>query len=135
MRRSSWTRTLAAIFAVWLALVLGDAGFVHHHCPMHDGALATATGSGAHAGGHATHGEPGDHRSPSPDGHHGCSCIGACSASSGAITLGTRPELPLATITSVASAAPSRDADSAPSQRPPFTLPFANGPPLPQRIA
>ena len=133
MRRSRWTRTLAAIFAVWLALVLGDAGFAHHHCPMHDGPVPTAMGtSGSHAA-HMAHGDQGDHGAPAPNGHHGCTCIGACSASSGAIALVAPPELPAATITDVADTGASSDRQVAPAQRPPFTLPFANGPP--QRIA
>src|SRR6476646_4341497 len=133
MRRSPWNRTLAAIFAVWLALVMGDAGFAHHHCPMHDGPTPAA-GSGGHAGGHVGgHAAHGNHDAPASGGHHACTCIGACSASSGAVALAEAPELPAAVVGDVGVAARDRDEMRAPSARAPFTLPFANGPP--QRIA
>ena len=127
MRRSLWNRTFSAIFAVWLALALGDAGFAHHHCPMHDGPLPPAAASaGAHQGGHASHG---DHGAPEPGGHHLCTCIGACSASSGAIARREPAELPAAVIAFVSDTAPDRGEITAPVPRAPFTLPFANGPP------
>jgi len=127
MRRSLWNRTLAAIFAVWLALALGDAGVAHHHCPMHDGALpSAASGSGGHAGGHASHG---NHGAPESGSHHLCTCIGACSAASGAAALAEPADIPTAVITFVSAATPGRGEVPAPAARPPFTLPFANGPP------
>lgn len=131
MRHSRWNRTLAAIFAVWLALVMGDTGFAHHHCPMHDGPMpAAASGSGAHAGGHASHR---DHDAPASGGHHACTCIGACSASSGTVAVAEAVELPAPVVACIAVATPERDDVRAPSARAPFTLPFANGPP--QRVA
>lgn len=131
MRRPLWTRTLSAIFAIWLALALGDAGFAHPHCPMHDGPVpSAASGSSGHQGGHAAHG---DHGAPEPGSHHLCTCIGACSASSGAIAPAEPTELPTAVIAFVSRATPDRGEILAPASRPPFTLPFANGPP--HRIA
>jgi hypothetical protein len=134
MRRSLWNRTLSAIFAVWLALVMGDAGFAHHHCSMHDGPLPTVSGSGmhgpAHADGHASHGE---HGTPASSGDHLCTCIGACSASSGAVALSEPTKLPAAVIICSAAAATDRSEIRPPSARAAFTLPFANGPP--RRIA
>jgi len=123
MRRSPWSRILSALFAAWLALVMGEASVVHHHCPMHDGpAPAAASGE---MGGHAGHGGGG-----APNGgHHACTCIGACNASS-AVTL-TRPaELPMPDVVVFAASAPERPTDSAPTARADFSLPFANGPPV-----
>jgi len=134
MRRSLWNRTLSAIFAVWLALVLGDAGFAHHHCSMHDGPLPAVSGSGMHGGAHADgHASHDGHGTPSSSGHHLCTCIGACSASSGAVALAEPTELPAAVIAYVASAATDHSEIRVPSARAPFLLPFANGPP--RRIA
>ena len=131
MRRSLWNRTLSALFAVWIALALGDAAFTHPHCPMHDGPQPSATpGSGAHMGGHGSHSDRG---APEPGGHHLCTCIGACSASTGAIALVAPAELPTVVIAFVGGAAPARGEISPPAARAPFTLPFANGPP--RRIA
>lgn len=122
MRRSPWTRLLSALFAVWLALVMGEAGFVHHHCPMHDGPLA-ATAAGDMAG-HAAHGGDG-----APNGgHHACTCIGACNASS-AVTLAPTAELPTPAVVLIEASAPDRSPRSVPAARAHFSLPFANGPP------
>lgn len=127
MRRSLWNRTLSAIFAAWLAFALGDAGFAHHRCPMHDGpSPPAASGGGTHQGGHASHGDRG---APEPGAHHLCTCIGACSASSGAIALREPAELPTAVIAFVSDSAPNHGEITAPVPRAPFTLPFANGPP------
>lgn len=129
MRRSRWNRTLSAIFAVWLAFASGDAGFAHHHCPMHDGPVpAAASAGGVHGGAHASHGE---HGAPQPGGHHLCTCIGTCSASSGAVALAEPAALPTALVSFVRGAPPAGGERSAPAPRAPFTLPFANGPPLP----
>jgi hypothetical protein len=122
MRRSPWSRLLSALFAVWLALVMGEAGFVHHHCPMHDGPLAaTATGGMA---GHVGHGNGG-----APNGgHHACTCIGACNASS-AVTLAPTPALPIPEVVLIEAATPDGWPRAVPAARADFSLPFANGPP------
>ena len=126
MRHSPWTRILSAIFAVWLALVMGEAGFVHHHCPMHDGPAAAAAGAPMmdHTG----------HRVAPNGGHHACTCIGDCSASS-AVTLAPAAELPIPDVLLVAAATPDRPSDTAPASRADFSLPFANGPPVSPAIA
>jgi len=121
--------------AIWLVLVLGDAGFAHHHCPMHDGPMpSTMSGTGmhgaGHAGGHGSHGEDG---TPSPGGQHLCTCIGACAASSGAVALAAPTDLAVDSVAEVAVAVPEHGESQAHPPRAPFTLPFANGPPL--RIA
>jgi hypothetical protein len=125
MRRSSWTRIFSAIFAVWLALVMGEAGFIHHRCPMHDGPAPSAAGAMA---AHAGHGDVPN------GGHHACTCIGACNASS-AVTLVRATELPIPDVVLVAAAAPERPSDTAPAPRADFSLPFPNGPPVSPAIA
>ena len=135
MHRSRCSRILSAIFAIWLALVMGDAGVAHHHCPMHDGPMPSAMSgggmhSGGHAAGHASHGEDGPR---SPDGQHLCTCIGACAASTGVAAIAEPTELPAASVTYAAVRAPERSEAEARPSRAAFTLPFANGPP--QRIA
>ena len=132
MRRSPWNRTLSAIFAVWLALVMGDAGFAHHHCPMHDGPMPSAMSGGEmHGAGHgASHLSHGDDGTQTPDGQHLCTCIGACAGSTGAaVAFATPTELPAARISYVAATAPERGELQAHPHRAAFTLPFANGPP------
>ena len=134
MPRSRWSRFLSAVFAVWLALVMGEAGLVHHRCPMHDGSDAGhATG---HVGAHQSHARAGashagqsDSDAPAGRGHHVCTCIGACSVSCGSAPLPIPALLPAATVafTTVAPAvSPMTAAAPAPV---PFALPFANAPP------
>ena len=116
------------MFALWLALVVGEAGFVHHDCPMHDGRLATAS---AHDHSHvaATRAEQSHGSGPAGDGHHVCTCIGACSAASGGIAVDAVPALPAERVARVAVAPAPDDPALLPLRRPPFALPFANGPP------
>lgn len=123
MRRSLLTRSLSALFAVWLALMMGDAGLVGHHCPTHDGAVAAAGAMDAHVG-HATHG---GHDAPN-GGHHRCTCLGACSASS-SVTLAGPVDVPVPMVVLFTAAAVDAPPASAPVARADFTLPFANGPP------
>jgi hypothetical protein len=122
MRRSPWTRILSAFFAVWLALVMGEAGVVHHHCPMHDGPAPGI--AGGDMAGHAAHGGQG-----APNGgHHACTCLGACSATS-AVTLVDTVGVPIPALVLAAAAAPDSAVRTAPAARAHFSLPFANGPP------
>ena len=114
---------------------MGDAGFAHHRCPMHDGPMLSAmSGNGMHGAGHTgsqpSHGEDG---APAPVGQHLCTCIGACNASAGAAAVAEPTELPAASVAYVAVTAPERSEAEAHPSRAAFTLPFANGPP--QRIA
>lgn len=119
---------MSAIFAVWLALVMGEASFVHHRCPMHDGPLPPAPANGdAHAStGHSAHH---GHGGSTGHGHHVCTCIGACSASGGDVALTQPAELPTVVIAFVATPAPRAAGEPGIPRHPPFTLPFANGPP------
>jgi hypothetical protein len=141
MLRAPWSRTLAAVFAVWLALVMGDAGFAHPHCAMHDGAVPATRAAAMHdpsvahdasahdmlaQGAHA-HGAP--DAPPAGHGDHVCSCIGACAASGSAAAIGRAIELPQARVAGFDAAAPRGDAVTRLPRRVPFALPYANGPP------
>ena len=121
MRRTPLTRVLAAMVAVWLALVLGEPGLVHHHCPMHDGGSASSA-----AAGHAAHGE--QHAPGGGHGRHLCTCVGACTASGAAAALVSSPEVPGAIVVA-ATCRPIPPAGAAAPPRRSFALPFANGPP------
>jgi hypothetical protein len=125
MRRSLWTRTVSALFAVWLALVMGEAGFAHHHCPMHDGPMPPAAGV-ATGGQHGAHGS---HDTPNGGEHHACTCLGACCVSNGAITLAAGPEIPAVAVGLPSATIPGAASIATPAARALFTLPFANGPP------
>lgn len=134
MRRAFWPRPLAALFAVWLALVMGDVGFVHPHCAMHDGPVPTAGAARdvhrAHdAPGHGALGHGDSDTPPAGHGDHACSCLGACTASSGAATIGRAPELPQAITATAETVTPAGEALTRAPDRAPFVLPFANGPP------
>jgi hypothetical protein len=136
MLRGFWSRPAAALFAVWLALVMGDVGFVHPHCAMHDGALPAHTtgamnhGSGAHDAGAISTQPLGDRDAP-PTGHgpHLCSCVGACSATGGAEAIGGETELPQTRVTAREVAVPAANATWHVRPRAPFSLPFPHGPP------
>ena len=131
MPRSRWSRLLSAVFAVWLALVMGEAGFVHHRCPMHDGAMPgqTATHAPAHMAHPASADADAGNGAPTNAGHHVCTCIGACNAACGALPLPTPGELALIVLRA-AAAAPAISPTTAAAATPvPFALPFANAPP------
>jgi len=130
-RRARWTRPVAALFALWFALVLGDPGLLHS-CPTHGGhgsANATASAGAEHQ--MATHAEHdasrhGDH------GHHGktgpCTCVGQCCAAPALVSLPAVP--PLHVPTAVALAEPTLHVAIEPAPASPASrLPFANGPP------
>jgi hypothetical protein len=121
MRRTLLTRALAAIMAVWLALVLGEPAALHHRCPMHDGPAPAAVDA-VHAG-HESHAPSSDH------GGHGCTCIGTCSAAGGIAALVANPGAVVA-LESRRVESPTPDHRAAPDARRAFALPFANGPPL-----
>ncbi|HEX8848861.1 MAG TPA: hypothetical protein VF761_04935 [Gemmatimonadaceae bacterium] len=130
MRRTPWTRLLAALMAVWLPVLLGEPGLLHHHCPMHDGtatAGASVTMHGAHAG-HGDHDASPESGAPHGE-HHACTCIGACSASGATATL---PAPIAASLEPIGTAHVGVPAEYATPARPrvPFALPFPNGPPV-----
>ena len=129
MRCPLWSRTLRAFFAIWLALVMGEAGFVHHHCPMHDGPLPAAHGSDSHASHEGHNAGHGQSDTSGHDGQHACTCIGACSIASGALAVEARPALPIAAIKHVEASAPRATNEFVVARRIPFAQPFPNGPP------
>ena len=119
MRRTPLTRALAAMMAVWLAVVLGEPAALHHHCPMHDGPAPAAMAHGGHA----------EHHAPAPEhGSHACTCLGTCSAGGTAAVPASAPAILASTAWSTAPA--PRDRRPLILPRRAFALPFANGPPV-----
>jgi hypothetical protein len=132
-------RSLAALFSLWFAMVLGDPG-VLHSCAMHGshGGHATATSSAVTSGHdmHASHGAHDVAHAPAPSNGRQpaktpapCTCIGHCCA----VTIAAPLTAPATLVVPVAVAEQRRPLDAsscdalpaAPDRR----LPFANGPP------
>ncbi|MES2523657.1 MAG: hypothetical protein V4617_13210 [Gemmatimonadota bacterium] len=145
MHRSPLRRFLTALWGCWFVLLVNEP-LLLHACPMHDGALAAATGAMAHgAATPSDHGAHGQH-APAPfavnasesapsapaqhdqGGSHHCSCLGHC-ASATAIALPERKafawlagiidvdDVPVLAVQNV-----SRDVE--------HLLPFATAPPV-----
>ena len=127
-RRARWTRPVAALFALWFALVLGDPGLLHS-CPMHGGhGSAHATASAGNEHGMTAHGEHG----ASHHGSHGktgpCTCVGQCCAAPALASLPTVAALVVPA--TIALAEPTLHVALEPAAvSPTLRLPFANGPP------
>ena len=138
-RRARWTRPVAALFALWFALVLGDPGLLHS-CPMHGGHALAGTAASAgmphHSAGNAEHAAM-DHttsqQATSHDAsHHGssgpCTCVGSCCVAPAIAPLPGVPAMHVpATVAHVEPAA--RVAFVVAPAAPDTRLPFANGPP------
>ncbi|MFL5561555.1 MAG: hypothetical protein ACJ79K_08780 [Gemmatimonadaceae bacterium] len=92
---------------------------------MHDGPTPGAAAT-VEGGAHAAHGS---HQAPNGGTPHCCTCLGACCASSGAVTLAAAPELPAPVIGLPSPSVVGAPRVAAPAARPIHTLPFANGPP------
>lgn len=100
----------------------GHAG--HAHAPQADVPQVHPTGT--HAPGTGVHGdaEPGHDDVPPP-----CTCVGSCPTSSGPATPTAPP--PVALAAAATTAAPATPSARRPApRRAPYTLPFANAPPL-----
>lgn len=120
MRRSPLHRIVAALFAVWIAVVIGDPG-VLHSCPEHGAHALTA----AH-GSHSAHHDAGhQHGSKS---HGGCTCVGSCCVTAAVGPLPTVATFAVATHIVPAVEQPRIGSDVA-FTSPDRLLPFANGPP------
>ena len=96
----------------------------HAHEPVHHGAAADHASAGDHlaalAGGHDAR----DESLPPP-----CTCVGSCPTSAGpSAPSGPAATAPAFQATVSAGTTPARD--RTPTRRAPYTLPFANGPPL-----
>jgi hypothetical protein len=129
----------AALFALWFAVVLGDAGMLHT-CAMHGGhgghgVTATPPLASSGHGRHMAHGtQPAAHQTapadaPQPDAPAPCTCIGHCCAVTVAAPLPTVGTIPVPVAVAEVRHpldAPSVEAPAAPDRR----LPFSNGPPI-----
>lgn len=146
MRRSWWSRSFAAIFAVWFAFLVAEPLTVMHQCPMHDGVMAMQNvgdvgpmhhvdmhGSAHHGSATHEHSVPGSHDPAHHTGHQ-CTCIGDCA---GVATVGL-PVQRAAFILAIETAA-TRDTGLPDYAYIPVAiqhlLPFQNGPPGVPRVA
>jgi hypothetical protein len=112
------SRTLAAVFSIWLAVSMVEPVQLHT-CPMHGG-LAIETGHVA--GDHSHHDRSGDRKS------HQCSCLGDCNSGSAPVGL---TEVRVSLLAPVPNAASRSEFGyrSPALVAPHFLLPFSNGPP------
>jgi hypothetical protein len=128
MRRTWWSRTCAALFAVWFTVNAVELAALHA-CELHEAPLASATASGAP---HTHHGHDGHHALGSDAGQPGdqtscCTCPADCNpVSPGA--------LPIATTGPVVATTATTDTGLPDYEYVPVAaahvLPFANGPPI-----
>ncbi len=125
--------SVAALFALWFAFVLGDPGMLHT-CAMHGGhgGHGTAPAAVAHDapmahGAHGTH-VPSPADAQHPDAPATCTCIGHCCAVTAAAPLPTLATVPVPVAVAKERHpldTPMVEAPAAPDRR----LPFSNGPP------
>jgi hypothetical protein len=122
-------RLAAAVFSIWFVLVMVEPAALHS-CPVHGDhgseSVAPAVESGAHAG----------HDAParSEHDHAGCTCPGTCAGAGSASAVPAAVIViapPPAARTTIGTHAALLRAPA----RPPFVLPFANGPPALPRPA
>jgi hypothetical protein len=126
MRRSSFGRAFAALFALWFAISLAEPAALHA-CPMHGAGSANAHAHSAMS----HHAAATEHSLPDSQnaGKH-CTCLGSCCASS------ANAAVP-ATAVSVEPVATYETERQTPTEiaraitASPFFLPYANGPPQP----
>ena len=135
-RRARWTRPVAALFALWFAVIIGDPGLLHA-CPMHGGhgvahAAASSTASKHHAATMHTTAATGDAVSHDASHHHGaantCTCVGQCCATPSLAPLPTVASLHVPATIALAEPV-QRVALQPATAAPDLRLPFANGPP------
>lgn len=133
MRRNWFFRTLASVFAVWLAICMVEPMQLHT-CAMHGGLVIEQTsGASSHsANSHhmAMHRTGQSDRDQGTDGQsHQCSCLGDCNGGSAPVGL-TAPVVSLAELAVVGHAVPDFDYASPRLIAAGFLLPFGNGPPI-----
>jgi hypothetical protein len=125
MRRPLWLRVVITVWAVWLGAMLAGPPELHA-CPVH-GDHASHQMSGADMADMAA--SAGHHGTPAHQPSSHCTCIGACcSAAPVAPPAGQVAEISVDEFTAVTPVAPMRE-DRAATPAPPYSLPFANGPP------
>ena len=116
-------RRLAALSALWFAIMM-MAGPLVHVCAMHDGAAAAAAEQvGDSHGGHGAHDQ-----APSESDCDHCTCLGDCAGATvlpaiASLADSGDPPFARATIIAVAALAPAAGSPS-------VKLPFSVGPPL-----
>jgi hypothetical protein len=132
VRRNWFFRSLASVFAVWLATCMVEPMQLHT-CAMHGGLVIEQTSS---AHGHAASGH---HMAMHRTGHsdqnqdtdsqsHQCSCLGDCNGGSAPVGL-TASAAGLSEPAIVDNAVSSFDYTSTRLVAAAFLLPFSNGPP------
>jgi len=122
VRRSLWSRSIIAIWSLWLGVVLA-APQALRPCPLHGDHAAHMSEAAAHVAGHSHGGAPADH-SKQP-----CTCLGACCcANAVAVPQLDVADLPTTDVAFVRVAIPAAPAQ-APFVAPEYSHPFANGPP------
>jgi hypothetical protein len=132
VRRNWFFRSLASVFAVWLAICMVEPMQLHT-CAMHGGLVIeqTSVPSGHSANGHhmAMHraGQP-NHDQGTDGQSHQCSCLGDCNGGSAPIGL-TASVVSLSEVAVVDHAMPEFDYESPRLIAAWFLLPFGNGPP------
>ena len=131
VRRNWFFRSLASVFAVWLATCMVEPMQLHT-CAMHGGlAIATPGAAGHSASGHhmAMHPTGQSDQDQGTDGQsHQCSCLGDCNGGSATVGL-TAPVVSLSELALVGHAMPDFDYASPRLIAAGFLLPFGNGPP------
>ena len=139
MHRPFWYRAVAAVMAVWLAIVMAEPAALHA-CPMHGGVMHGVAGAGTRsaagaagasdaAAAHAAMGhDAASHERPAHGTGYQCTCLGRCTAPVGAAA----PAAAVALLPTVETSA-TRDAGLPDFEYVPVAaahvLPFANGPP------
>ena len=135
MRRSWISRSLASVFALWLAVCLAEPVQLHT-CTMHDG-LAIVQNAAISTHGHSSAAEhsaaPTEaehfHQDQSSDGEsRQCSCFGDCIVGSSPIGI-TAAGISLLTAAITESSGPALEYVSPRLVAPRFLRPFSNGPP------
>ena len=116
-------RALAALSALWFAILM-VAGPIVHECAMHDG---LASGAAAAASEHGIHGA-GHDQAPADDECDHCTCVGDCAgvAFAPAFAATDRTVPPALALTVAAPAGIRLPSPGSPDVR----LPFSVGPPL-----
>jgi hypothetical protein len=132
VRRNWFFRSLASVFAVWLATCMVEPMQLHT-CAMHGGLAIEQTSvahghspNGHHMAAHLT-GQSDQHQGTDGQSHQ-CSCLGDCNGGSAPIGL-TSPAVSLSEPRIVANAISSFDYASPRLVAAAFLLPFSNGPP------
>jgi len=117
MFRCRWSRPIAAILAVWFAVVTREPAFVHV-CPMHDGPAAE---SGEH-----DHHDAAGTEDPERE-NSCCTCIGDCDGRSTALGPSADSRSGTAVVATPSKGLPAYAYVAVAADH---ILPFPNGPPI-----